>query len=45
MSYFYPGEISYLGKEYQGWQKQGHTEKTVQGELEKALKKAHRRIF
>lgn len=38
MSYFYRAKISYLGKEYQGWQKQGHTEKTVQGELEKAIK-------
>ena len=38
MSYFYQAKISYLGKGYQGWQKQGHTEKTIQGVLERALK-------
>ena len=31
--------IEYDGTKYSGWQKQGNTEKTLQGKLENILKK------
>ncbi len=36
---FYKLKIKYKGTRYQGWQKQTHTEMTIQGQLEKALSK------
>ena len=36
---FYKLKIKYKGQRYQGWQKQAHSELTVQGQLEKALSK------
>ena len=31
--------LSYDGTRYDGWQKQGNTEKTIQGKLERILEK------
>ncbi|WP_417337328.1 tRNA pseudouridine(38-40) synthase TruA [Halobacteriovorax marinus] len=36
---FYKIILRYKGTQYQGWQKQPHTSQTIQGQLEKALKK------
>ncbi len=36
---FYKLKIKYKGQRYQGWQKQPHSELTIQGQLEKALSK------
>jgi len=35
---FYRASLSYKGSAYQGWQKQGHSHQTIQGQLELALK-------
>jgi tRNA pseudouridine38-40 synthase len=35
---FYRACLSYKGSAYQGWQKQGHSHQTIQGQLELALK-------
>lgn len=36
---FYKLKLKYKGTRYQGWQKQPHSEMTIQGQLEKALSK------
>ncbi len=36
---FYKLTLKYNGRGYQGWQKQAHSDETIQGQLEKSLKK------
>lgn len=38
---FFKAFVSYDGSLFQGWQKQSHTDKTIQGQIENALKKIH----
>ena len=33
--------LQYDGSRYDGWQKQGNTEKTIQGKLEQVLEQVH----